>query len=66
MTLYENEKCHVPIVVENIKQKAKSQKQPPGGVPRKRCSENRQQIYRRTPMAKRNFNKVALLALQLY
>ena len=26
------------------------QKQPPGGVPRKRCSENMQQIYRRTPM----------------
>ena len=28
-------------------------------VPRKRCSENRQQIYRRTPMLKCNFNKVA-------
>ena len=39
------------------------QKQPPRGVPRKRCSENMQQIYRRTPMPKRNFNKVAL---QLY
>ena len=28
----------------------KIQKQPPRGVPRKRCSENMQQIYRRTPM----------------
>ena len=28
------------------------QKQPPRGVPRKRCSENMQQIYRRTPMPK--------------
>ena len=37
------------------------QKQPLGGVPRKRCSENMQQIYRRTPMPKCDFNKVALL-----
>ena len=33
------------------------------GFPRKRCSENRQQIYRRTLMPKCDFNKVAL---QLY
>ena len=39
------------------------QKQPPTGVPRKRCSEIMQQIYRRAPMPKRDFNKVAL---QLY
>ena len=39
------------------------QKQPRRGVPRNRCSENMQQIYRRTPMPKCNFNKVAL---QLY
>ena len=39
------------------------QKQPPIGVPRKKCSENMQQIYRRTPMPKCDFNKVAL---QLY
>ena len=39
------------------------QKQPLRGVPRKRCSENTQQIYRRTPMSKYDFNKVAL---QLY
>ena len=38
-------------------------KQPLTGVPRKRCSENMQQIYRRTPMPKCDFNKVAL---QLY
>ena len=36
-----------------------SQKQSPRGVPRKRCSENMQQTYRRTPMPKCDFNKVA-------
>ena len=35
------------------------QKQPPRGVLRKRCSENMQQIYRRTSMPKCDFNKVA-------
>ena len=39
------------------------QKQSSRGVLRKRCSENMQQIYRRTPMPKSDFNKVAL---QLY
>ena len=34
-------------------------KQPPRGVPRKRYSENMQQSYRRTPMPKYDFNKVA-------
>ena len=29
------------------------------GVPRERCSENMQQIYRRSPMWKCDFNKVA-------
>ena len=37
----------------------KMQKQPPRGVPRKKCSENMLQIYRRTPMPKCDFNKVA-------
>ena len=41
----------------------KLQKQPPRGELKKRCSENMQQIYRRTPMSKYDFNKVAL---QLY
>ena len=36
------------------------QKQPPRGVPRKRCSKNMQQVYRRTSMSKCDFNKVAL------
>ena len=36
-----------------------NQKQPPRGVPRKRCSENMQQIYKRTPMPKCDFIKVA-------
>ena len=39
------------------------QKQPYRGVLGKRCSENMQQTYRRTPMPKCNFNEVAL---QLY
>ena len=37
----------------------KLQKQPSRGVPRKKCSENVQQIYRRTLMPKCDFNKVA-------
>ena len=36
-----------------------AQKQPSTGVLRKTCSENMQKIYRRTPMPKCNFNKVA-------
>ena len=35
------------------------QKQPLNGVLKKMCSENMQQIYRRTPMPKCDFNKVA-------
>ena len=37
------------------------QKQTSRGVLRKRSSENMHQSYRRTPLPKRNFNKVALL-----
>ena len=40
-----------------------NQKQPSTGILRKRSSENMQQIYRRTPAPKCDFNKVAL---QLY
>ena len=40
------------------------QKQPPRGVLSKRCSENMQQIYRRTPIPKCDFNKVAEIALR--
>ena len=36
-----------------------TQKEPSRGVLRKRCSENMQQIYRRTRMPKCDFNKVA-------
>ena len=39
------------------------QKQPSRGVLRRKCSEDMQQNYRRTPMSKYDFNKVAL---QLY
>ena len=36
------------------------QKQPLAGAPKKRCSENMDQIYWRTPMLKCDFKKVAL------
>ena len=36
----------------------KVEKQPSSGVLRKRCSENMQQIYRRTSMPKYDFDKV--------
>ena len=35
------------------------QKQPSRGVLKRRCSENVEQINRRTPMSKSDFNKVA-------
>ena len=37
------------------------QKQPSTVLLKKKCSENMHQIYRRTPMPKCDFNKVALL-----
>ena len=37
-------------------------KQPSRGVLRKRCSENLQQVYIRTPMSKYNFNKIRSMA----
>ena len=40
------------------------QKQPPRSVPRKKCSENMPQIYRRTPMPKLDFNKVEATLLK--
>ena len=36
------------------------QKQPSRDLLRRKCSETMQQIYRRTPMLKYDFNKVAL------
>ena len=58
-----NQTSNKKYPLELIKRRSKVQKQPPSGVPRKRCSENMQQIYRITPMPKCDFNKVAL---QLY
>ena len=43
--------------------KFKMQKQPFRGVPRKKCSENMQAIYRRTPMPKCDFTKVVFATL---
>ena len=42
------------------------QKQPSRGIFRKRCSENMQQIYRRTPMPKCDFSNVAKHLLKLH
>ena len=46
--------------------KINAQKQPSRGVLMKRCSENMQQIYRRTSMPKCDFNKVALRQIALW
>ena len=43
----------LPLILNN-------QKQPSRGVPRKRFSENMQQLYERTAMSKCDFNNVAL------
>ena len=40
-------------------------KQPPRGVPRKRCSEKMQQIYSRRPMPKCDFNKVVCNVIEI-
>ena len=59
-------KCKIVVIfikevdIYNLKLlKLLLQKQPLKGVLEKRCSENMQQIYRRTPMPKCDFNKVA-------
>ena len=54
--MHKNKGCH-----EGLKVYGEKQNKPIRGVPRKRCSENMQQIYRRTPIPKCDFNKVALL-----
>ena len=46
--------------VTSCKKYIYKQKQPSRDVPKKRCSENIQQIFRRTPIPKCDFNKVAL------
>ena len=60
-TLSQDETAY--IIYKQLAFRYNIQKQPPTGVLRKSCSEKMQQIYRRTPMPKCNFNKVAL---QLY
>ena len=47
------------------KTERKLQKQPSSGVLRKKCSENMQQIYRRKPMSKFDFNKVAFNFIEI-
>ena len=55
--MYAINQNNIDLKVEDAK---KLQKQPVRVVLRKRCSENMQQIYRRTPMLKCDFSKVAL------
>ena len=50
---FDSQKIKDLCVSEGVQQKQSS-----GGVLRKRCSENMQQIYRRTPMSKCEFNKL--------
>ena len=50
----------ISIQEVEISSHSKYQKQPHRGFFKKRCSENIQQIYWRTPMPKSYFNKVAL------
>ena len=52
-------KCINLLMIQNEEIWHYFRKQLLRGVPWKRCSKNMQQIYRRTPMPKRNFNKVA-------
>ena len=56
--------CLAKAMTANLFSGHKCQKQPLRGVPRKRCSENMQQIYRRTPIPKCDFNKAAEIALR--
>ena len=49
-----------PNLINKSKKLSYIQKQTSRGVLRKRCTENIQQIYRRNPMAKCDFNKAAL------
>ena len=55
LTLFEVLACKCFIAFSKV-----MQKQPSRGALRKRCFENIQQIYSRTPMPKCDFNKVAL------
>ena len=49
-----------PNLINKSKKLSDIQKQTSRGVLRKRCTENIQQIYRRNPMGKCDFNKAAL------
>ena len=46
-------------IISDLKSSLDIQKQPSRGVLVKRCSENTQQIYKRTPIPKCDFNKIA-------
>ena len=48
------------ILQENDSHDLYFQKQPSRGVPRKRCSENMLQVYRKTSMLKCDFNKIEI------
>ena len=58
---YFRDKNWIPIVKNFCFFESYIQKQPPRVVLSKRCSEKMQQIYKRTPMPKCEFNKTTLL-----
>ena len=49
------------VYIQQKRASTMKQKQPSIGVLIKRCSENIQQIYRKAPLSKCNFNKVAFV-----
>ena len=57
--IIQSRKCIHLLMIQNGETWHYFQKQLLRGVPWKRCSKNMQQIYRRTPMPKSDFNKVA-------
>ena len=59
----ENNEEHFYLVANKVSRITLLRKQPSRGVVKKMRSENMQQIYRRIPMPKCDFNKAAL---QLY
>ena len=56
---FEKEEYILGVLIDFSKAFDHVKKQPSRGVLKKRCSENMQQIYRKTPMLKCDFNKVA-------
>ena len=64
LRIFKNKKLNAITFRSIVEQRYQFQKQPLRGVPKKRCSENMQQIYRRTPMPKCDFRQLSEIALR--